>query len=91
MSFTVKYTSQFKRDYKRMKRRGKDMSRLLDVIDLLREGAVLPPEYHDHPLQGNYVGHRDCDIEPAWVLIYYRTESTLVLTMSRTGTHSDVF
>ena len=91
MSYTVKYTSQFKRDYKRIKRRGKDMSRLLDVIDLLREGAALPPQYHDHPLQGNYAGHRDCHIEPDWVLIYYRNATTLVLTMSRTGTHGDVF
>ena len=91
MSYTVKYTSQFKRDYKRLKRRGKDMSRLLDVIDLLREGAVLPSQYHDHPLQGNYTGHRDCHIEPDWVLIYRIEQAELLLVLSRTGSHSDLY
>ena len=91
MKFNVKYTSRFKKDYKRLKKRGYDMGKLLDVIDLLREGDELPPEYKDHPLQGNYVGHRDCHIEPDWVLIYFKNESTLVLSMTRTGTHCDVF
>ena len=91
MSDEVKYTSRFKRDYKRMQRRGKEMSKLLDVIDMLREGLVLPPQYQDHPLHGDYEGHRDCHIEPDWVLIYFKTETTLVLTLSRTGTHGDVF
>ena len=91
MKFNVKYTSRFKKDYKRLKKRGYDMGKLLDVIDLLREGSELPPEYKDHPLQGNYVGHRDCHIESDWVLIYFKNESTLVLSMTRTGTHSDLF
>ena len=89
MKFNVKYTSRFKKDYKRLKKRGCDMGKLLDVIDLLRVGDELPPEYKDHPLQGNW--HRDCHIEPGWVLIYFKNESTLVLSMTRTGTHSDVF
>ena len=91
MSYEVKYTSRFKRDYKRMQRRGKEMSKLLDVIDMLREGHVLPPQYQDHPLHGGYEGHRDCHIEPDWVLIYFKTECSLVLTLSRTGSHGDVF
>ena len=91
MSYEVKYTSRFKRDYKRMQRRGKEMSKLLDVSDMLREGLVLPPQYQDHPLHGDYEGHRDCHIEPDWVLIYFKTETTLVLTLSRTGSHGDVF
>ena len=91
MSYEVKYTSRFKRDYKRRQRRGKEMSKLLDVIDMLREGQVLPPQYQDHPLHGDYEGHRDCHIEPDWVLIYFKTESSLVLTLSRTGSHGAVF
>ena len=91
MSYEVKYTAQFKRDYKRMKKRGKDISKLLDVIDMLREGQTLPPQYQDHPLQGAYEGHRDCHVEPDWVLIYYKAEKTLVLSLTRTGSHSDVF
>ena len=91
MSYEVKYTSRFKRDYKRMQRRGKDVQKLLDVIDMLREGQTLPPQYQDHPLHNNYEGHRDCHIEPDWVLIYYKSETTLVLSLTRTGSHSDVF
>ena len=91
MKFAVKYTSRFKKDYKRLQKRGYNMDKLLDVIDILREGRELPPEYKDHPLRGDYVGHRDCHIEPDWVLIYYKNATTLVLSMTRTGTHSDVF
>ena len=77
MSYEVKYTARFKRDYKRMKKRGKDVS--------------LPPQYQDHPLHGDYEGHRDCHVEPDWVLIYYKSETALVLSLTRTGSHSDVF
>ena len=91
MKYEVKYTSRFKKDYKRLMKRGWDMEKLLDAIDILRSGMELPPEYRDHPLHGDYEGHRDCHIAPDWVLIYYKSESTLVLSMTRTGTHSDVF
>ena len=91
MKYDVKYTSRFKKDYKRLKKRGWNIDKLLDVIDILKEGRELPPEYKDHPLHGDYEGHRDCHIEPDWILIYFKSESTLVLSMTRTGTHSDVF
>ena len=91
MKYDVKYTSRFKKDYKLLKKRGWDMEKLLDVIDILRSGKELPPQYKDHPLHGDYECHRDCHIEPDWVLIYFKSESTLVLSMTRTGTHSDVF
>ena len=67
------------------------MNKLLDVIDILREGRELPPQYKDHPLHGDYAGHRDCHIEPDWILIYYKNENSLVLSLTRTGTHGDVF
>ena len=67
------------------------MNKLLDVIDILREGNELPPQYKDHPLYGDYEGHRDCHIAPDWILIYYKNEKLLVLSLTRTGTHSDVF
>ena len=91
MTYEVKYTSRFKKDYRLLKKRGYDMDKLLNVVDMLREGRELPAEYKDHPLRGDYVGHRDCHIEPDWVLIYFKSESTLVLSLTRTGTHSDVF
>ena len=83
MTFGVKYTSRFKKDYKRLQKRGYDMSKLLDVVDLLRTGQPLPEKYQDHPLHGDYVGHRDCHIESDWVLIYFRSETTLVLSIGR--------
>ena len=79
------------KDYKLLKKRGYDMNKLLDVIDILREGNELPPQYKDHPLYGDYEGHRDCHIAPDWILIYYKNEKSLVLSLTRTGTHSDVF
>ena len=87
----VMYTSRFKKDYKRLMKRGYDMDRLLDVVDMLREGGELPAQYKDHPLHGDYEGHRDCHIDPDWVLIYFKNATTLVLSLTRTGTHSDVF
>ncbi len=87
----VKYTSRFKKDYKRLMKRGYDMDRLLDVVDMLREDGELPAQYKDHPLHGDYEGHRDCHIDPDWVLIYFKNATTLVLSLTRTGTHSDVF
>ena len=89
--FDVKYTSRFKKDYKRLKKRGCDMEKLLDAIDLLRGGGELPPQYKDHSLHGDYEGHRDCHIEPYWILIYFKNEATLVLSLTRTGSHSDLF
>ena len=91
MMYTVKYTTRFKKDYKRLKKRGYDMNKLLDVIDLLRTGGELPAKYKDHPLRGGYIGHRDCHIEPDWVLVYFKSEAALVLSLTRTGTHGDVF
>ena len=58
---------------------------------LFRSGGTLPPEKRDHALTGNYAGFRECHIEPDWLLIYKLFESVLVLELSRTGTHSDLF
>ena len=91
MKFRVKYTAAFKKDYKRMAKRGKDMDKLLDVVERLCSDEPLPSKYKDHPLSGDYIGHRDCHIEPDWILVYYKTTSCLVLTLTRTGSHSDLF
>jgi mRNA interferase YafQ len=82
-------TTQFKKDVKRAKKRGKDLSELKVVLDLLIEGKPLPPEYKDHPLGGNFVGSRDCHIQPDWILIYTLVETHVCF--ERTGTHSDLF
>lgn len=89
--YTVKYTSQFKKDYKLAKRRGKKMELLNKTIELLSNGEDLPENYYDHSLSGNWVGHRECHIQPDWLLVYYFEDDILVLTLARTGSHSDLF
>jgi mRNA interferase YafQ len=88
---TFSRTNQFKKDVKRIAKRGKDLSKLKQVLDLLIEGEHLPPEYRGHPLRGEFSGSRDCHIEPDWILIYTLTENNNHVRFERTGTHSDLF
>ena len=88
---TIKYQTAFKKDYKRVVRRGYDVRLLEKVIELLAEQKPLPKEYHDHNLTGNYAGCRECHITPDWLLIYEVKEAELLLYLTRTGTHSDLF
>lgn len=88
---TIKYQTAFKRDYKRIKKRGYDVRLLERTIELLAEGKGLPPEYHDHALSGDYNGCRECHIAPDWLLVYEIVERELLLYLTRTGTHSDLF
>jgi mRNA interferase YafQ len=85
----VAQTKQFKKDVKRMRKRGKDLEKIKAVIDLLVAGEPLPPKNRDHKLGGDWIGRRDCHVEPDWILIYKLTEDELLL--ERTGTHSDLF
>ena len=82
----VAQTKQFKKDVKRMRKRGKDLKKVKAVIDLLVAEEPLPPKNRDHKLGGNWIGRRDCHIEPDWILIYKLTEDEPLL--ERTGTHS---
>lgn len=85
-------SSRFKRDYKRLKRSGQyDMQKLEYVLQLLCTGQPLPRQYFDHALSGNYQDFRECHIAPDWLLIYQISNTELILTASRTGTHSDLF
>ena len=88
---TFSRTSQFKKDVKRAGKRGKDLAKLTAILDLLIEGDPLPPEYKDHPLRGDFVGSRDCHIEPDWILIYTLTDNGAHVRFERSGTHSDLF
>ncbi len=82
-------TNQFKKDIKRALKRGKDLAKLKAVVDLLLAEQPLPPKNRDHPLGGGWAGHRDCHIEPDWILIYKILDAEIRL--ERTGTHSDLF
>ena len=88
---TLKTTAQFQRDYKLAKKRGLDLGILETVIDTLLAERPLDKRYKDHPLSGLYAGFRECHIQPDWLLIYAVDRGQLVLTASRTGTHSDLF
>lgn len=80
-----------KRDVKRIVKRGKDISKLITVLDLLASGQPLPARYYDHPLKGDMRGYRECHIEGDWLLVYQVFENKLILSASGTGTHSDLF
>ena len=84
-------TTQFRKDLKRINKRGKDLSLLKDVLQTLREEQALEEKYHDHALTGNYIGLRECHIQPDWLLVYAINKEDLILTASRTGRHSDLF
>jgi mRNA interferase YafQ len=74
-----------------MAKRGANMDLLDEVVTLLRERKPLPEKYEDHPLTGNWSGYRDCHIQPDWLLIYRVEENVLILSLTRTGSHSDLF
>lgn len=86
---TIRYAGPFKKDFKRMTRRGSDMQKLRVVIEKLAKDEELEARYQDHPLHGKYASARDCHIAPDWILIYALVENELRLI--RTGTHSDLF
>jgi mRNA interferase YafQ len=85
----IRRTSQFKKDIKRMEKRGKDFTEFKKVLNLMIDGKINDTKYRDHTLAGQYAGTRECYIEPDWLLIYESTEEEIVLI--RTGSHSDLF
>lgn len=89
--YTVKPTSQFKKDYKLAMKRGLDISLLEDIIAKLALGESLPEKNRDHALSGNWNGYWECHILPDWLLIYKLEDNILILTLARTGTHSNLF
>lgn len=91
MRYTIEISSKFKRDYKLAKKRGYDMSLLQQVVDMLADGETLPEKYCDHALSGEYLGYRECHILSDWLLVYRIENDLLVLGLTRTGTHSDLF
>lgn len=89
--FGIVLTSMFKKDLKLAKKRGYDLSLLNKVVDTLAMGKPLAEKYKDHNLVGNFTGCRECHITPDWLLIYEISNSELILYLTRTGTHTDLF
>lgn len=91
MKYEVIFTNQFKKDLKLAKKQGKKLARLLTVIEALANGETLDAKYRDHALTGDYIGTRECHIEPDWLLVYEIRNSVLVLILYRLGSHSELF
>lgn len=91
MSYDIVWTTAFKKDYKLAMKRHMNVELLDDIIRMLSRGEPLPEKNRDHALTGDWIGHRECHIQPDWLLIYRIEGDVLVLTLARTGTHSDLF
>ena len=89
--YTLVFTNRMKRDLKLVKKRGKDISKLENVLDILLLGENLPDKYKDHQLKGEMCQFRECHIEPDWILIYRREVTEFILYATATGTHADLF
>lgn len=89
--YDIKTTKKFEKDLKLAVKRGLDVEKLLSIVFLLSEGEPLPDRCRDHILKGNYKGYHECHIEPNWLLIYDKQETIKIISLERTGTHSDLF
>ena len=89
--YNLRFTNKIERNIKLMKKRGKDLDKLTVVLKLLQNGEELPAKYKDHALTGNYIGCRECHIEPDWLLVYEIINEELIILLLTTGFHSDLF
>ena len=83
------YSSQFKKDMRLAKKRGKDLAKVKKLMDLILMGESLSSKNRDHWLDGSYSGRRECHVEPDWLLVYKPMPGKIIF--ERTGTHSDLF
>ena len=88
---TIKRTTKFKKEFKIAIHRGCDMKVFEYVVRELANERKLDEKFRDHALTGNFAGFRECHLAPDWLLVYQIDKGELVLTLSRTGTHSDIF
>ena len=89
--YNLRFTNRIQRNIKLMKKRGKDLEKLKTVLNSLQQGIELPAKYKDHALTGNYIGCRECHIEPDWLLVYEIINEELIILLLTTGSHSDLF
>lgn len=91
MKYEIVPSNQFKKDLRLAQKRGYDLDKIKNVISDLASGKTLDAKYKDHRLTGNHGEYRECHIQPDWLLVYQIYEDRLILFLSRTGTHSDLF
>ena len=92
MNYKVKYSKEFKKSLKKVIKQGKNIDKLLDIVDMLSQKQQLDPKYKDHALYNDkrFKDCRDCHIETDWVLIYKYLENEVLLLLVNTGSHSEV-
>jgi mRNA interferase YafQ len=91
MKYKIEPTNKFKKDLKLCKSRGYDIELIRTVIKKLSNGEKLEDKYKDHDLKGNWSGYRECHVLPDWLLVYKYNNDDLILILTRTGSHSDLF
>ena len=91
MSYSIQYSTKFKKSLKKCYKRGLNVETLREIINELSSTGTLPPKYRPHKLSGNYEGAWECHIEPDWLLIWQQNDTELILLLIDTGTHSDLF
>ena len=91
MKYTIHPMTRFKKDLKIAQSRGYNISLINQIIKDLADDKILDPKYKDHELHGTWSGYRECHILPDWLLIYKKDGNELILYLTRTGTHSDLF
>ena len=91
MIYSIRPTTKFQKDLKRIQKRGYSLDALTAIIKKLVADEPLPENNRDHALQGNFAGCRECHISPDWLLIYEKVEHDLFLYLVRTGSHNDLF
>ena len=89
--YEVVLSNRFRKDLKLAAKRGCVLALLNSIVDRLAQGETLPAKHRDHSLTGDYIGFRECHIQPDWLLIYRTEEEALMLFLMRTGTHADLF
>lgn len=89
--YKVKTSARYRREFKKIMKRGYDKNKIKTVIDILSSGEPLPEQYSDHDLHGNFKGFRECHIDYDWLLVYRIFKNELILFLMSTGTHSDIF
>lgn len=89
--YEVVLSNRFRKDLKLAAKRGCDLALLNSIVDRLAQGETLPAKHRDHSLTGDYIGFRECHIQPDWLLIYRTEEEALMLFLMRIGTHADLF
>ncbi len=89
--YKISASNKFKKDFKLCLKRGLKEKLFSEVILLLEKQGKLPAKYKQHKLVGNYTGFWECHIQPDWLLIWEQNEEIKLISLHRTGTHSDLF